>query len=70
MRIQRVIFKFLQNLPISKAVYTKVSKYFFEILVQTALLMGRFWRNLKITPESKFTVLNYTVILSNIDIIE
>ena len=29
MQIQGVIFKFLQNLPISKTVCTKISKYFF-----------------------------------------
>ena len=30
----------------------KMKKIFFEILVQTVLVMGEFWRNLKITPKS------------------
>ena len=30
----------------------KCKKFFFEILVQTALVMGEFWRNLKKKPKS------------------
>ena len=40
--------------------YCKICKKKNEILVQTALLMGRIWRNLKITPES--TLLSFTML--------
>ena len=48
--------------------YQKIDKYvknfFFEILVQTALILG----NLEINPKVCITVLNYTVVLSQIQI--
>ena len=38
----------------------KISKMI-DILVQTALIVGRFWPNLEINPEVRTTVLNYSV---------
>ena len=41
-----------------------MQKFFFEILVQTALTVGLFWTILKLTPKS--ALLSFTILYSNV----
>ena len=52
-----ILLYFRRNIKILPS----IQKFFFEIIVQTALVMGGFWTIQKITPII-ITVLNYTVV--------
>ena len=44
-----------------------MQKFFFEILVQTALTVGLFWTILKLTPKS--ALLSFTILYQKITIV-